>query len=136
MSERVIPADVDFYLSFAAGRRGAGSSDCIVCGTPIHQRPQPGQPSPDHPWFDGHGSPSGLARTSPRMMETHQHAPAPEMGPILGPYRGYVDITYASVRHEGEILAVWDAERGDWIIEVGDHRGEAYSDITIFSKEA
>ena len=118
------------YLQFSAGRRGADSIDCITCGTAIHQHEDQGDT-----WFDGHGSSSDFY--PPRSGELHEHAPAKEMGPVLGPFDGYVQITYESIQHEATYIATWDRDRSDWIIEDGfEGAGEAYSDISIFTKEA
>lgn len=126
----------NLMIACAAGRRGAGSIDCITCGQPIHQRPHPGLSTPDEPWYAGDGDTTGMALVEGNFV-THTHAPAHEIGPVLGPFE-YVDLTYASVRvQEGEVLALWDEGRGDWILTdlAGDHAGEAYSDLTITTQD-
>lgn len=120
---------MNIYLSFSAGRRGADSIDCITCGTAIHQRGVEG------PWFDGHGSVSDFY--PPRGGQLHDHAPAKEIGPTLGPFEDYVQITYDSIQHEANWIATYDHNRGDWIIAEGyDGAGEAYSDVSIYAKDS
>jgi hypothetical protein len=121
-------------IQCAAGRRGAGSIDCLVCGVPIHQRDQPGKPDPSRPWFDGHGETGDVDLST---LVGHPHEPAKEIGPKLGPFE-YVDITYDTVRvDEGRVLANWDAARGDWLLTelAGDAEGEAYSDLTLWATD-
>ncbi len=120
------------FIAFAAGRRGAGSIDCLVCGTPIHQHVDVDEPGHSDdatlPWFDGHGEPGDTHPTE------HAHEPAHEIGPTFGPFR-YVELTYEMCRvDDGETLAVFDSGRGDWLLTAaaGEFAGHAYSDATAF----
>lgn len=125
----------NLMIACSAGRRGAGSIDCLVCGERIHQRVQ-GTEALGAPWYAGDGDTTGMKLVEGKFV-THDHTPAYEMGPTLGPFE-YVDLTYASVRvEEGEVLAVWDEGRGDWVLTdlAGDHAGEAYSDLTITTQD-
>ena len=120
------------YIAFSAGRRGAGSVDCLVCGTAIHQHLDPDEPGqtddPTLPWYDGHGDSGDL------HPNRHEHEPAHEIGPTFGPFR-YAELTYDTCRvDDGETLAVWNSARGDWQLTAvaGEFEGQAYSDATIF----
>jgi hypothetical protein len=83
-------------------------------------------------WYDGHGETTGLRRGDPAA---HEHQPAKPDGPTLE-FDDYVQITYSSIRYEGDDVAWWDETRGDWIIADGyEGAGEAYSDVSISAKE-
>jgi hypothetical protein len=113
------------YVSFSAGRRGAGSVDCLECGVPLHRHD-------DGPWHDGHGDHVSfdLDRT-----KRHTHTPAHEIGPTFGPFT-YVEVTYQLLRvDDGEVLASWDEGRGEWVLAefAGEElAGQGYSDAVTF----
>lgn len=136
----------DIYLRFECGRRDSGSSDCRICGTPIHQRIDPTTPDYEQvsatlPWYDGHGETTSLNGPSASTMTPglHTHTPASAQGPTFGPYNEFVQATYATLRDpDGEVIAYLDTfpgspRNGDWIIETGDHAGESYSDIVLYT---
>jgi hypothetical protein len=129
------------YISFACGRRGAGSVMCQFCGAPIDNGGGPG----DEWWVDDTEMPGeqefGGGAFAPGVFEAYvagiarceRHDPGREMGPVFGPFQ-YGELTYQWLRvDDGEHLAVWDAVRGDWAILEGggDYENESYSDITI-----
>ena len=122
----------EIWIEFSAGRRGAGSIDCLICGTAIHQRTN----DPAAPWYDGHGDTRDYSVPSGGGL--HEHEPAKEIGPTLGPFSNdYVQFTYDALTHESETIAYFDRDRGDWIIvEPWTGAGEAYSDITIQARGA
>jgi hypothetical protein len=117
----VPPVNVPLYVSFTAGRRGAGSIDCQTCGIPLHVHD-------DGPWHDGNGA------TRSHDRDPHTHTPAHEIGPTFGPFT-YIQLTYRMLQvDDGEVLASWDDSRGDWLLEAaaGELAGQAYSDAITF----
>lgn len=154
------PADTaTLYVAFAAGRRGAGSVDCRFCGVELEvDGPEP----TSH--FDQATStwlPDDPAYTWETVLWRHKSAehpqdfaehqdlvseclfahpvvtPGREMGPIFGPFE-YVEGTYDTLRFEdGETLACWSPQRGDWVLTeaAGPYADEAYSDFTIWTTE-
>lgn len=120
---------VNVIVTFTAGRRGVNYPECRWCGRLIHRQLR-GEPG----WVDG----SGLTHNDlgPGDLSEHAHEPALEEGPRLGPFE-FVQVTYESLRDvEGREIAIFDSNRGDWIIcEPYEGAGEAYSDMVVSVKE-
>jgi hypothetical protein len=116
------------YVAFTARRRGAGTINCLICGTRVHQHiDEPGQSfDPTLPWYDGH------CDSFDSDPVPHDHTPAHEIGPTFGPLTS-VELTGEVCRVEGEALAVWVAGRGDWVLTglAAEFAGQAYSDAWI-----
>lgn len=56
--------------------------------------------------------------------------PGKEQGPIIE-VETYIDVTHATLRHEGALVAFINT-KGDWQIAEGyEGAGETYSDVTI-----
>lgn len=124
----------DLFIKFECGRRDGGDYECRWCGRHIHQRLTPGAVGAwEGDWFDGTGQIRNDILGS-GTFKVHDHEPAKVEGPELGPFtEGYVQLTYDSLRYESEIIAYFDRDRGDWIIEEPwTGAGEAYSDIVIY----
>lgn len=126
----VLEAKPGIYISFAAGRRGAGSVSCQFCGVPLVVR------DGSAVWPDL-GELDQMAPAKRKLVEDAAdackgHDAGLEVGPIFGPFE-YVENTYQWMRvDDGEHLAVWNNKLGDWVIvDDGPFSGSSYSDITI-----
>lgn len=123
------------YLDFSAGRRGVNDIECRWCGRHIHQHPQPGGVAANVKWYDGTGSFENDRTGDGPFGEIHQHEPALEMGPIMGPFE-FVQITYQTLRDvEGDLIAFVNKD-GDWeIVAPYLGAGECYSDFSLYTAD-
>lgn len=142
------PLDVpNLYITFSAGRRGAGSVDCRWCGIALRCDVPDGENPPGGDWSAvawEHDVPPrdrlviaddlALVERAEQCLADHPVVIAGrEIGPTFGPFT-YVEATYQWLRvDDGEHLAFWHDARGDWelLAAAGQYEGEAYSDATI-----